>query len=70
MRINDNNFCYYRYEWEGKIQEDPELLLVSNKCVKLIKFCAYVLRNDTNIFTLQMIKTRTEKIDALTKYVK
>lgn len=32
------------YEWEGKIQEDPELLL--------------------------MIKTRTEKIDALTKYVK
>lgn len=32
------------YEWEGKIQEEPELLL--------------------------MIKTRTEKIDALTKYVK
>lgn len=32
------------YEWEGKIQEDPELLL--------------------------MIKTRTEKIDVLTKYVK
>ncbi|KAM0724515.1 Protein CutA-like protein [Formica fusca] len=32
------------YEWEGKIQEDSELLL--------------------------MIKTRTEKVDALTKYVK
>ncbi|XP_011176374.1 protein CutA homolog [Solenopsis invicta] len=32
------------YEWEGKIQEDPELLL--------------------------MIKTRTERVDALTKYVK
>ncbi|KAL6259767.1 hypothetical protein P5V15_009681 [Pogonomyrmex californicus] len=32
------------YEWEGKIQEEPELLL--------------------------MIKTRTEKVDALTKYVK
>ncbi|KAL6441981.1 hypothetical protein ACFW04_002377 [Cataglyphis niger] len=32
------------YEWEGKIQEDPELLL--------------------------MIKTRTEKVDALTEYVK
>ncbi|TGZ52731.1 protein CutA homolog [Temnothorax longispinosus] len=32
------------YEWEGKIQEEPELLL--------------------------MIKTRTERVDALTKYVK
>ncbi|KYN40692.1 Protein CutA like protein [Trachymyrmex septentrionalis] len=32
------------YEWEGKIQEESELLL--------------------------MIKTRTEKVDALTKYVK
>lgn len=32
------------YEWEGKIQEELELLL--------------------------MIKTRTEKVDALTKYVK
>ncbi|KAL0121331.1 hypothetical protein PUN28_006692 [Cardiocondyla obscurior] len=32
------------YEWEGKIQEEPELLL--------------------------MIKTRTETVDALTKYVK
>ncbi|KYN13039.1 PREDICTED: protein CutA homolog [Trachymyrmex cornetzi] len=32
------------YEWEGKIQEESELLL--------------------------MIKTKTEKVDALTKYVK
>ncbi|XP_028045521.1 protein CutA homolog isoform X2 [Monomorium pharaonis] len=32
------------YKWEGKIQEEPELLL--------------------------MIKTRTERVDALTKYVK
>ncbi|XP_011689151.1 PREDICTED: protein CutA homolog isoform X1 [Wasmannia auropunctata] len=48
--IFEEEFQYYisslihRYEWEGKIQEEPELLL--------------------------MIKTRTEKIDALTKYVK
>ncbi|KAG5325695.1 CUTA protein, partial [Pseudoatta argentina] len=39
-----NKYCFHRYEWEGKIQEESELLL--------------------------MIKTRTEKVDALTKYVK
>ncbi|KAG5310627.1 CUTA protein, partial [Acromyrmex insinuator] len=37
-------YCLHRYEWEGKIQEESELLL--------------------------MIKTRTEKVDTLTKYVK
>lgn len=73
---DSSHLFLFRYEWKNEINEDSELLLVRTLLImEQFSLNTFFISNFyLNVsfvqINWQMIKTRTETVDSLTKYVR